>query len=86
VLTNRKTVLSTNPGDEEVIQCRLYCLVQLGKFDDVVVATTGRDAFALQRAYALYRLGKLNEALEAVPKGDSVTSRRLLGQIVRSRI
>ncbi len=76
-MTNK--ILNVSPSDAEAFHCKVVCLLQLQKFEDVLRQLSDNDrlgaGLAFERAYALYRLNRVEEALGALDEAGAGTAR-----------
>jgi len=74
-------ILEQQPQSVEAHQSRVYCLVNLSKWQEVIALVGDNPAFASEKAYSLYRLNRLEEAKAALVGLNSTFAERLKAQI-----
>jgi len=64
-------ILHLSPHDADAFHCKMVCLLQLGKFEELLKQVFDNEDkvkvdLAFEKAYALYRLNRSEEALDAL--------------------
>jgi len=74
-------ILEEQPQSVEAHKSRVYCLVNLSKWQELLALVGDNPSFASEKAYALYRLNRLEEAKAALKGLNSDFAERLEPQI-----
>uniref|UniRef100_A0A0A9WRU6 Signal recognition particle subunit SRP72 n=2 Tax=Lygus hesperus TaxID=30085 RepID=A0A0A9WRU6_LYGHE len=87
-LKTANKILHSFPDDSLAFHFRIVSLIQLSKFDDVILAfnkygTTLGKGLEFEKAYAFYRLNKVDEALKVL---DSVETPELKHNELRAQV
>ncbi len=84
-MTNK--ILNLTPGDPEAFHCKVVCLLQLQRFEDVLKQMEDNEhlgvELSFERAYALYRLNRVEEALRVL---DGVAKQDLRAKELRAQV
>jgi hypothetical protein len=59
-------VLRLEPNDQDILQTKLFLLLQTEQYAAALTLTDGNDKYAYERAYSLYRTNKESEARSAL--------------------
>ncbi|XP_066902097.1 signal recognition particle subunit SRP72 [Halyomorpha halys] len=70
IVKTANKVLHTYSGELKAFQCKIVALINLDKFEDVLMACSKHPELAketvYEKAYSLYRLNKIDEALKVI--------------------
>ncbi|KNA10742.1 hypothetical protein SOVF_141750 [Spinacia oleracea] len=83
-------VLSTAPGDEDALRCKIVALINTDNIDGAIAVIQSSHKLPIDlsflKAYCLYRLNKLDEALEYLKSQERSTATMLLESQILYRL